>query len=266
MKHKSNYSDFLRHENDLTRLKIQAECGFMLEESEALNPAIENIWLNQILDFERSIAESQKITVGELLENPAFKHVNILTDDEITEELKNLMEALRNKNIVIDSVDGIDDREMYRFITEELFHHETESSFPKNMLMCYIYEEFHPNDANDIKRHADEFIASLTNKESNYFPTFIHSIDDEEKGIAIEKLMRKLNLFRDAFDEIKLDLYQPGALIIGEEKASLDFNFALSLLPPHGSKFQSIEGKGKFQLEKEYGFWEIREIEMPGVF
>ena len=73
MKKNSTYSDFLKQENEITKLKIQAEFGLRLQEGgNELNPAIENIWLNNILEFERSLVNNEQITVREKLGNPVF--------------------------------------------------------------------------------------------------------------------------------------------------------------------------------------------------
>ena len=138
MKKNSGYNEILRHENEITKLKIQAEFGLELNGNEKLNPAIENIWLNQILEYERGMINNKKITVGELLEHPFCKPIEEISDDNLIGELQKVMELLRLKNIVVESIDGIDDREMYRFILQELFLAETDSALPKNVIVCFI--------------------------------------------------------------------------------------------------------------------------------
>ena len=161
MKNNTSDGEILRHENEITKLKIQAEFGIELNGNEELNPAIENIWLNQILEYERALINNKKITVGELLEYPYCKPIEEISDDSLSSELQKVMELLRLKNIVVESVDGIDDREMYRFITRELFLFETDCCFPKNMIVCYIYEEFHPNHDYDLRRYSSEHLECL---------------------------------------------------------------------------------------------------------
>lgn len=265
MEHKSNYGEILRHENEITKLKIQAEFGLMLSDNSELNPAIENIWLNQILDYERSMIDSKKATISELLNNPFCKAVEEINDDEITVELQKLMELLRIKNIVVESVDGVSDREMYRFITKELFQTETEVNFPKNMIVCYIYEEFHPNDEADIERRTLEFIEFFSEKEADNFEMYLSSGNGEEKEIKKENLVRRLNLFRDAFDEIFQKDFEIIETKIFGNKAELIFNFKFEVLPPQSNTYQYLSGEGKFFLIKEYDWWCIEEIVMKGV-
>src|SRR4051812_48458418 len=91
MKKSNSYSDFLRHENELTKLKIQAEFGFQLAGESSLNPAIENIWLKNILDYERSMVNNTRVTIREKLGNPTFKPLSEIPENEITENLHHVM-------------------------------------------------------------------------------------------------------------------------------------------------------------------------------
>ena len=265
MKNSSTYKDLIRQENEITKLKIQAEFGLMLSDNSELNPAIENIWLNQILDYERSMIDSKKITIAELINNPTCKAIEEINNDEITGELQKLMELLRFKNIVVESVDGVSDREMYRFIINELFQTKTEENYPRNMIVCYIYEEFHPNDEADIERRALEFIEFFSEKDAVNFEMYLSSGNGEEKEIKKENLIRRLNLFRDAFDEIFQKNFEIIETKIIGEKAELVFNFNFEVLPPQSSTYQYLSGEGKFFLIKEYGWWSIEEIIMKGV-
>ena len=169
------------------------------------------------------------------------------------------------KNIVIDSVDGIDDREMYRFITKELFLVEVDNCFPKNMIVGFIYEEFYPNDECDIKRNANVFMDNLTDKGKDHIDMYISSGNNETKEIQIENLKRNLSLFRDAFDEIRKEKFSITSLSILGETAELIFDFELSVKPTGSKSFQHLRGLGKFSFIKEYDFWVIEEMMMEGV-
>src|SRR4051812_8707326 len=157
MKNNGTYSDFLKQENELTKLKIQAEFGFEISGENNLNPAIENIWLKQILDFERAHAKNEKTTIREKIGSPVLKPVNEVNASDLPNELQMIMEILNKHNIVIDSVAGASDEDMYRFIVEEFLDKETNLHTPANMLTCFIYEEYHPNHDYDIRNRAKEF-------------------------------------------------------------------------------------------------------------
>jgi hypothetical protein len=267
MKQKSNYNEVLRHENEITRLKIKAEFGVEVNEMEDLNPAVENIWLNHILEFERASKNNEKITVAELLGNPVFKPVNQIGEQEITGELVELMGFLKTKNVAINSVAGVDDREMYRFITEELVLKETESNMPKNMILCYIYEEFHPNHPYDIEKQAKEFINDLEKKDGNSVDYYLASGDGEVKKIEINNLRRRITLFKDAFDEIRIEEFRTKEITVQNEDttAKLVFDYKIAALPPGSKTYHYLSGTGEMHFMNQYGWWGIETINMKGV-
>jgi len=265
MKNSSSYSEFLKQENELTKLKIQAEFGFQFAEESSLNPAIENIWLKQILDYERAMVNSNKITIGEKLGNPVFKSCSELSETDFQMELQFVVEQLNKKNIVIDSVAGASDKELYKFITEELINHEVDSNSPPNMLTCFIYEEFHPNHEYDIRRRSQELIEALERKENDFSFFLSAESRDEIHEIRFEQLKRRLRLFTDAFDKVKVVNYEETSLIINEEKAKLHFKYKISLLPAESSTHHSISGEGVFTLKYLHDWWSIVDIVMKGV-
>lgn len=265
MKKSTSYTEILRQENEITKLKIQAEFGIELNSEDELNPLIESIWLNQILEYERSMLNNKKITVGELLGHPTCKPVEEISDDEMSIELQKVMELLRQKNIVVESVNGIDDVEMYRFITKELFLKEADSCMPKNMIVCYVYEEFYPNDECDLKIKADEFIHALIDKDETFIDRYFVSFDDEEKETQFQKLKRRIILFRDAFDEILLENFNITSHTILNETAEICFDFEISVLPPHSRTYHSISGPGKYKFVKENNFWILEDVFMNGI-
>lgn len=266
MKNKSTYSDFLRQENELTKLKIQAEFGLEMHDGNGLNPAIENIWLNNILNYERAAAKNEQVTIREKLGNPTFKPVEQVSDDEMVEALHSLMETLLRGNIVIDSLAGASDREMYRFITQELLEHETDKNTPTNMLVCFIYEEFHPNHEYDIRRRANDLFEALASEKEIDFDYHVSSGEDGEAGdIKCETLKRKLSLFKNAFDSVSVDKYEITSVEITDDTAEVAFDFSLSLLPAESRTKHGISGSGKFRLINQYDWWSIFEIDMKGV-
>jgi hypothetical protein len=266
MKNNSTYSDFLKQENELTRLKLQAEFGFKMDSENDLNPAIENIWLKQILDFERSMVSNKKITIREKLGNPTFKPFAEIPEKDISNELQIVMEHLHKKNIVVDSVAGADDTQMYRFITEELLDQETDSNVPANMLVCFIYEEFHQNHDYDIRERSKELINALETSDTVDFSFFIsREGDDEIHEIRYEQLKRKFEFFKDAFDEIKVKTFTIKNIDINNESAEVNFYYKLSLLPVESRTRHNISGEGKFFLNNRFDWWTIYDVVMEGV-
>jgi hypothetical protein len=213
------------------------------------------------------MVNNKQITICEKIGNQTFRHIAEIADDDFPGELQKVMEVLRLNNIVVDSVDGIDDREMYRFITQELILEKIDDNLPKNMITCFIYEEFYPNDDADMRKHSNEFLNCLIDKEKDYFETFLFSGKDEgeEKEVYAKKLRRRLNLFRDAFDDIRIEEFKIQSVSLKEFNGVVTFDYSLAVLPPESKTFHRISGNGKFSFIKEWDFWSIEKIEMKGV-
>lgn len=237
-----------------------------MEANEEMNPALENIWLNQILEFERAMVNNRTITIRELLGSPQCRPVKEINDIELLRELLGLLELLRSKKIVIDSRGDVSDREMYRFITEELFLTDTDEVMPKNMVTYYTYEDFHPDHESDIRRSSEDFLKSVAKKDDDYFRVFILDGRENEEQVNMgEKLIHRLELFRDAFDEIRKEKFTIEKIILKQTVAEVYFEFSLGVRTPGSSIFHHITGPGKFIFSRDYNFWNISDIVMTGV-
>jgi hypothetical protein len=263
---KTTYKDFIRQENELTKLKIQAEFGInLMKEEKDMNPAIENIWLNNILEFERAMISNKKITVEEFLGNPSFIPSSNLPDDKLPSELQRLMELLRSKNMVVDSLCEVEDREMYRFITDELFKTETDSNIPKNMIVCFIYEEFHPNDEYDIKNMCQDVIRGFESENQYVYQSFFKKPEGENEQVRMENILRKISAFKNAFEKIDVEEVNIDSLECMGDEAILRFNFKLGLFIQEGKQKQSLFGKGVFECIRIYDYWHIKDMKMDAI-
>lgn len=67
-------------------------------------------------------------------------------------------EILYEKNMKVNVLYDVEDREVYRFITEELMAVEIDEMHVAGMYSNFIYEEFHPNDREDARMQAESFL------------------------------------------------------------------------------------------------------------
>jgi hypothetical protein len=141
--------------------------------SEELSPQEESEWLDYITEFERQFENATEISVRERIGNPKIRSLADIPDAELEAELDRLFELLYANNIVVDFINEVDDREAYRFITEELLDEMMDDIRIPEMYSHFTYEEFHPNDEADTKECAEEFLHAF----------FEH--DDEELTLAI---------------------------------------------------------------------------------
>lgn len=149
----------LRMQNEILRLKLKAELGAEPHRSGNLPPEIENEFLKNVVAFEHSAAGAKQVTVYQLLEKPVFEPSDNLDDEAVGQALEKITAFLASKQIVVDFSGEYDSRTKYKFITEELFEHETDDMSVPGMFMHFNYEEFHPNHKLDIENRAMEFIS-----------------------------------------------------------------------------------------------------------
>src|SRR5438128_1432314 len=147
----------LKIENDILKLKLQAELGADFKGDEELSPDIENIFLKNVLEFEHQFANASFETVFEILGSPVVDKEADLNDKEIERALAFIEELMEQKGIVVDYAEEYDKRVKYKFVTEELFDKEATLIDIPGMTTHFIYEEFHPNHASDIRDRAETF-------------------------------------------------------------------------------------------------------------
>ena len=145
-------------ENEILKLKMQAESGAFFGGSNGLPPEIENEFLLQVQQFEDAWKDVKYVKVHDLLGKPGFIKAGDLSDSEVKAGVEKLFDLLKQYNINLEVQGEYEPRIIYRFITEELFEHETDDVQMPGMSKNFIYEEFHPNHRIDIEEKARFFL------------------------------------------------------------------------------------------------------------
>ncbi len=148
--------------NEKKKEDLREQYGMSFEgHSEELSPQAEGEWLDTITEFERQFENVKQVSVCERMGNPEVRKLAHIPDSELAAELDHIFELLDQNNIAIDFLHEQDEYEMYRFITEELLDEMTDDIHVPGMVSHFIYEEFHPNDEDDITQAIDEFLDAL---------------------------------------------------------------------------------------------------------
>ena len=264
----------LRMENEVLRLKIQAQFGGMHGGSEELPPEIENQFLKQVLAFEESYTtKTKKVKISEMLGHPVFRKSEELNDAEFESESERLAELLKSKSISIDFIRERDDRFQYKFITEEFFEYETDLliSLP-GMMHCFCYEEFHPDHEMDIENRTKEFMNAWFERQTEFANYYLSDafIQPDGKVLSLEELKVKLRDFFDSWSsfekcefrilEIKFQLQndrEPYGL--GHAEGMVRYDAILE-----SGKRKTFEGPFKLYLSLQYEWWNVFYFVMEG--
>jgi len=261
----------LQFENELKRLKLSAEYGAQFHKSEEgnLSPEIENQWLKYIENFEKQYHDCKQVSVFQFLGKPEVLPVSKVPEENIEKELERLENLLHEKGIVLDTLCTVDARELYRFITEELFQHEIDDISIEGMTTNFIYEEFHPNDEYDIERTIDDFFLSLF---GSFFDMMENNLSKQvtcgktERMISRKKALTYLNNFKMAYEKLEQNILEIENIEIKDRKASVSFNISYSAFLEKNKQPLTYEGNTTFMLEKdELDYWVIYKFGFPGL-
>lgn len=259
----------IRMENELLRLKLQAELGAEPHLINPVDPEIENIFLKNIFEFEHNYANAKRIKVYDLLQQPQFTPAGQLNDTQIDEALHQLTNVLFSKNMVVDFSDDMDNRTKYVFITEELFEHETDDLMIPGMTTHFDYEEFHPNHKTNIENKAIEFLSSwfrqsFTDRSWELADNFIAP---DRKTYSRQEIVTQLNnIFGayTAFNNHEYFIYDIGFQLppgsgLGHAEGSVKYDAVLE-----NNEIIHFEGSFKLYLSLDDNWWSIFHIVFPG--
>lgn len=264
-------------DNELKKRDLTEKYGASFSNiNDDLSPEIENIWLNNIEEFEKQYEKAKLTTVWEYIGKPEYRKITEINESEISPRLNELFDLLDKNNISLDTICDVEEKELYRFITDELFEHEMDDMRIPGMTSCFIYEEFHPNAKNEIERAIDYFFRMTMGKMKNiggegYDLLYIDEqnfCDIDGNTIDKEKVIKSINTFLDSFDSLSIVTYDVKSLAINkeEEDACVDFHICYRGVFDGTAQYVEYKGDGSFKLHpSEYGGWSIYQIDMPGL-
>jgi len=263
-------------DNELKKKELEQKYGAHFSEFSELPPEMENQWLNSIEEFEKQFDNAKRTTVWEYMNKPDYKKKDELKPHEISNELNRLFELLAENNISLSTLCEVEDAELYRFITEELFQHEMDDIRIPGMMSCFTYEEFHPNAKLDIEEAIDYFFRMTMAKMENiggdgydllYVDTDNHKDSDGNK-IDKQKVIDCINNFLDSFDSFEVVTYNEKTFEINQEKTDAKVTFTIHFkgLFENSSETCDFKGDGCFKLKpSKYDGWEMYHIDFPGL-
>lgn len=125
-------------------LKDEREIEEMLEEEMLgeLDEEDDDEFINKVEEFKKGHTKVKMISVYKKIGKPKFTELKKIDPKVLKDELRRLIVALDNFNIIVHSHGEYDDKEKYRFITEEIFKEFVEDD--KKKQITFVYEDYHP--------------------------------------------------------------------------------------------------------------------------
>lgn len=260
----------LHIENELLKLKMQAELGAHFHSENDLPAAMENMFLKNILAFHQSSDLHKTIKIFDKLSNPKIKNALDLTDEQLTEELAGLELLLQKNNIEVSYLYEYDNRKKYVFLTEELFDVEIDDVTIEGMKNHFIYEEFHPNHEADIKKQAENFINAWFNQKitTDNWELSDEFVLPERKTLSKQQVVDQIhNIFSlsSRFINGRYDIIDTSFQLMendtgmGYAEGALGYRVVLA-----NGETQVISGPFKLYFALSYGYWQIIHLVFPG--
>ncbi|MCW5909306.1 MAG: hypothetical protein KIS94_15675 [Chitinophagales bacterium] len=226
-------------ENEFLKLKMMAEFGGNFVGDDNIPPEVENHFLKQIINFHKQHENSATTSIYKYIGEPEYNHVHDLNDKEVKRELKKLLRLLNRHGIMLEVLAPTPDREIYRFVTEELFKQEIGDVKMKGWTSQYVYEDFHPNAEYDLKYAAHHILLGLFDSEASLYDDYIADDLKDSLGLTtdVEELKHKVEAFRGQYHDVIMVNYD-----FIETNLDTDKGIARIICDVH-FKTQKVKGK-----------------------
>lgn len=276
MKDKEQYNYDQKIDNELKKKELTEKYGAQFSQDSKISPEMESEWLKHIEQYEDQFNKHEKIAVWQFIGKPEFKNVEEIKHYEIEQELDRITSIMNKSNVVLDTLCEVDDKELYRFITEELFLYEMDNIQVTGMTSCFIYEEFHPNAEYDIRQAFDYLLSMTMGKMDNiggdgYDLLYIDTKNYQDANgnkLKEESVINKINNFLNSFDYFKVHLNEIISINFNEDKTSAELYFEIEYFGNYTNRKDAavFKGNGMAKLKpSEYDGWDIYHIDLPGL-
>ncbi len=269
-----NGQERLKAENDFLKMKLMLEQGAEFGNMDTQNqlPAnVENQFLNYIMEFEKHAENPTYIKVFDKIGRPTqFKPVAEILDNEIEDEWGNLLTYLGKHNINFDVCSpNISMRELYRFVTEELFEHEMSDINIPGATSNFIYDEFYPDpvfeNSNAASHECINYILQKAPIEWTHHFRKDRLRLNEHFPISIEQFKAIPDSYKDAYDHIEIRDITVVNCLVEEDQSIVDGKYLIQVQT--GNDELQISGNWKVYFEKDdkFGYWDIYEVQVEGI-
>lgn len=208
-KRKAKSIEELNEENELLKLKLMAEFGGDFGTEDDIPPQVENAFLKQIRNFHKQHGNAEVTTLYKFIGEPEYNHVHDMSERQIKAALRKMLKLMKKNGVELDILAPTPDREIYRFITEELFKEEIEGLRMRGWTTKFIYEDFHPNAEFDVKTVIHNALMSMFDAQAPFMHDYFAEDMKDHLGLSTdaEELNQKVERFKTQFNDVLLVNY-----------------------------------------------------------
>ena len=246
-----------------------------------LSPMEEGNFLDYIEAFEEQAKYANRVPMCELIGNPPITPLADIADEDIEDMLEALLALLASHHITVDFLfEGTDEKEAYRFISEELLDEDMDDIRVPGMFSCFIYEDFYPNDKEDAKQFAEEFLYDLFTRDTETEieghkitkNMFFTSLSEDElrnstgKAISRTKYDENIDKFHARYSIIMAFSLDATDSEINGDYATASINTTWEALDTNTAQIVNHTGISTFRLKRSpYGGWDVIQANIIGI-
>jgi len=268
---KLNAKEEIKAENEFLKMKMMLEHGADIHFSCSGPPEIENDFLKYIMAFESQSANPVYTTVYKKIGSPAhFKPVAGISDTDIEAAYDELIDYMHARGVGLGCCSpNISTRELYRFVTEELFEKEMADMNVPGMMSSFIYDEFYPDHEYDNTRIAlGECIRYIFSK--NPFD-FMGQFDkdnlriNDHINLSEQDFQVIINRFKELFNEINLRYAEVENCSFNRNNCTVKGKYGVDLVTTHDTISIDDIWSVEFLFLEDCGYWYITKVLLGGI-
>lgn len=231
-----NKKEAMQAENDFLKMKMMLENGavFGSPGNPDLSPELENHFLKHVMAFEKQFENPKTIRLFDKIDQPTiFSPAAEINDVEISSALDALISWLSEYSItVVVHSPRVSVRELYRFITEELFEYEMENIDLPRYTTTFTYDDFHPDPVYECSEIAEDSIRLILDTRQLKFIPYLSSNElrlNDHYPLTDEDFIKLINRLKINYDEIKCPGISDVKCDLGATTARVTGNYAALL-------------------------------------
>ena len=263
----------IKAENDFLKMKLMLEHGgeFISCGDEPIPGEIENDFLNSIIEFEKHFEQRRVICVFDKIGQPGhFRPAGEVPDDEIGEAWSELNELLNQNDIALGVCrPNVTVRELYRFVTEELFNHEVDDMDMPGWISHFIYDEFYPDPVYENSRLAETDLLGDIFKTGELFSEINYDGDgftfNGEYFESFATFAERINRFKSFYSDIGLANCEVETCVLDGSNCVVKGNY--KAIADNAAGSDVFEGKFEVELilKEFFNFWYFKNISIEGL-
>jgi hypothetical protein len=231
-------------------------------------PEVERRWLREIEELERRFAGAPEIPVRTFIGDPPLRPLGSIPPEELAAELELLLKILRSNNIEVAFGHPVSPAEAYRFLAEEILEQEIADVRIEGLTLQFLYDEFHPDPADEAAVAADAFFHALAERNERLISG---ALSEEEEGspgpdgesVPAERLRDLLlGLLGGIATFLNFDAEILHVSVSGP-RASVTASLSWTALTADRLARISASGTAHLTLRQRSGGWEVIEAVLP---